>query len=125
MHSRSDFESKRPFITFIQAKALDARIAAGETVGPLAGVPVAVKDNICTAGLETTAASRILEGYVPPYDATAVARLRAAGAIILGKTNMDEFGMGSTTENSSYKATKNAWSAAHVPGTRATSNNLS
>jgi aspartyl-tRNA(Asn)/glutamyl-tRNA(Gln) amidotransferase subunit A len=100
----------------VQAQAIDARVAAGETLGPLAGVPVAIKDNICTAGMETTAGSYILKGYVPTYDATAVARLRAAGAIIIGKTNCDEFGMGSSTENSAYKATKNAVSAEHVPG---------
>lgn len=95
---------------------MDSKVAAGSILGPLAGVPIAVKDNICTQGLQTTAASRYLQGYVPPYDATAVARLRQADAIIIGKTNMDEFGMGSTTENSSFKRTTNAWSADHVPG---------
>lgn len=100
----------------LQAQAIDAKVAAGEAVGPLAGVPVAIKDNICTAGVETTAGSHILRGYVPSYDATAVARLRAAGAIIIGKTNCDEFGMGSSTENSAYKITRNAVSREHVPG---------
>ncbi|GIW71885.1 MAG: hypothetical protein KatS3mg102_1427 [Planctomycetota bacterium] len=94
------------------ARALDARRARGEPLGPLAGVPVALKDNLCTRGMPTTAASRILEGYVPPYDATAVARLRAADAIVLGKTNLDEFAMGSSTENSAYGPTRNPWDLA-------------
>jgi len=103
---------------WVQAAVVDAKLADGQNLGPLAGVPVAVKDNICTKGLQTTAASQYLRGYVPPYDATVVARLRKADAVIIGKTNMDEFGMGSSTENSSYKPTRNAWSAEHVPGTR-------
>lgn len=101
----------------MQAEAVDCKVAAGINVGLLAGVPIAVKDNICTQDMQTTAASQYLHGYIPPYDATAVARLRKADAIIIGKTNMDEFGMGSTTENSSYRCTTNAWSADHVPGT--------
>lgn len=95
---------------------MDAKLANGGILGPLAGVPIAVKDNICTQGLQTTAGSQYLQGYIPPFDATVVARLRQADAIVIGKTNMDEFGMGSTTENSSYKVTTNAWSADHVPG---------
>lgn len=87
----------------LQAAAVDAAIAAGSSPGLLAGVPIAIKDNICTEGVRTTAGSRILDTYTPPYDATAVAKLRAAGAVLIGKTNMDEFGMGSTTENSAYQ----------------------
>jgi Amidase len=99
-----------------QAAAVDDRAASGEQLGPLAGMPIAIKDNICTEGMETTAGSRFLRGYTPRYDATAVARLRAAGAVLIGKTNMDEFGMGSTTEGSAFHITRNAWSAKHVPG---------
>lgn len=86
-----------------QAHDLDRRIAAGEDVGPLAGVLVAVKDNICTADMPSTGGSRILENYRPPFDATAVKRVRELGGIVVGKTNMDEFGMGSTTEASAFQ----------------------
>ena len=91
------------------ARAVDERRAAGEELGPLAGVPVAVKDVLATKGVPTTVGSKILEGWRPPYDATIVQRLRAAGTVMLGKTNMDEFAMGSSTEYSAYGPTHNPW----------------
>jgi aspartyl-tRNA(Asn)/glutamyl-tRNA(Gln) amidotransferase subunit A len=94
----------------------DADFAAGRDKGPLHGIPLALKDNMCTVGMETTAGSKILSGYVPPYDATIVTRLRAGGAVILGKTNLDEFAMGSSTENSAYGASRNPWDPDTVPG---------
>ena len=98
------------------ARAVDRRRAAGEPLSPLAGVPVAVKDIVTTMGLPTTAGSRMLQGWRPPYDATLVTRLKAAGLVILGKTNMDEFAMGSSTEHSAYGATHNPWDLDRVPG---------
>ncbi|SDY56991.1 aspartyl/glutamyl-tRNA(Asn/Gln) amidotransferase subunit A [Micromonospora pattaloongensis] len=98
------------------ARAVDARRAAGEELGPLAGVPVGVKDVVTTRGVPTTAGSKILEGWRPPYDATIVERLRAAGTVMLGKTNMDEFAMGSSTEYSAYGPTNNPWDLGRIPG---------
>ena len=98
------------------AAELDRKRAAGEPLGPLAGVTLTLKDNLVTAGVATTAGSKILAGWIPPYDAAVVERLRAAGAILLGKVNCDEFGMGSSTENSAYKQTHNPWDRARVPG---------
>ena len=99
-----------------QAEAVQNRIEKGELSGPLAGVPMAVKDNLCTEGMLTTCASKILGNFVPTYSAEAVLNLQKAGAVILGKTNMDEFAMGSTTETSAFGETKNPWNPAHVPG---------
>ncbi|WBB82036.1 Asp-tRNA(Asn)/Glu-tRNA(Gln) amidotransferase subunit GatA [Micromonospora sp. WMMD882] len=98
------------------ARDVDARRAAGEELGPLAGVPVAVKDVLTTKGVPTTVGSKILEGWRPPYDSTIVERLRAAGTVMLGKTNMDEFAMGSSTEYSAYGATRNPWDLDRIPG---------
>ncbi len=99
-----------------RARRIDAAIARGEDAGPLAGVPVAVKDNMCTTYGRTTCASRILESYRAPYTATAVAKLDSAGAVVLGKTNMDEFAMGSSTEHSAFRPTRNPWDVERVPG---------
>ena len=99
-----------------KAKEVDEKIARGETLGVLAGIPVGIKDNICTKGLKTTCASRMLENFVPPYNATVVEKLAAADAVIPGKLNMDEFAMGGSTETSYFKKTKNAWDQTKVPG---------
>jgi aspartyl-tRNA(Asn)/glutamyl-tRNA(Gln) amidotransferase subunit A len=102
-------------VALAQAAAADAAIAAGDA-GMLTGIPVALKDVLCTTDAPTTAASRILEGFVPPYDATVVSRLRNAGAVFLGKANTDEFAMGSSNENSAYKIVRNPWNTDRVPG---------
>jgi aspartyl-tRNA(Asn)/glutamyl-tRNA(Gln) amidotransferase subunit A len=99
-----------------QAQRVDQARAEGQPLGPLAGVPVLLKDNLCTRGMPTTCASRVLEGYVPPYDAHVVEAVRRAGAIVLGKTNMDEFAMGSSTEHSAFGPTRNPWDRSRVPG---------
>ena len=99
-----------------KAEEVQKKIDAGELTGPLAGVPVAIKDNMCTEGLLTTCSSRILGNFVPTFSAEAVINLEKAGAVILGKTNMDEFAMGSTTETSAFGETKNPWNPEHVPG---------
>ncbi|MEH2331251.1 Asp-tRNA(Asn)/Glu-tRNA(Gln) amidotransferase subunit GatA [Nostoc sp.] len=99
-----------------QAGAVDTKIAAGEEIGLLAGIPVGIKDNMCTKGVPTTCASRILENFVPPYESTATQKLADAGAVMVGKTNLDEFAMGSSTENSAYQVTANPWDLSRVPG---------
>lgn len=99
-----------------QARQVDAKIARGEEIGLLAGIPIGIKDNMCTKGIRTTCASRILENFVPPYESTVTQKLKDAGAVMVGKTNLDEFAMGSSTENSAYQLTANPWDLERVPG---------
>ena len=113
IHAYLDIYKKE---AYARARHVEKGIAEGIYTGPLAGVPVAVKDNICVKGKKTTCASRMLENFVPPYQAEAVSRLEQAGMIVIGKTNMDEFAMGSTTETSAYGITRNPWNTDHVPG---------
>ncbi|MBW4520573.1 MAG: Asp-tRNA(Asn)/Glu-tRNA(Gln) amidotransferase subunit GatA [Scytolyngbya sp. HA4215-MV1] len=99
-----------------QAKQVDDRIAAGEDIGWLTGIPIGIKDNLCTQGIRTTCASRILENFVPPYESTVTAKLAEAGMVMVGKTNMDEFAMGGSTETSAFQLTANPWNTSRVPG---------
>ena len=115
-------ETLNCYVTFDKGQALERakeaqkKIEAGELTGPLAGVPVSVKDNMCTKGVKTTCSSKILDDFIPTFSSEAVLNLEKAGAVVIGKTNMDEFAMGSTTETSAFGATKNPWNTAHVPG---------
>ncbi len=99
-----------------EASCIDEARAAGEMLGPLAGLPLAIKDNLCTKGVRTTCSSRMLEQFVPPYESTVTERLWQAGGVLVGKTNLDEFAMGGSTETSAFGATQNPWNTAHVPG---------
>src|SRR5579859_2791758 len=110
------FITLTPDLALKQAEEADRRLAAGEHLSPLAGIPLAIKDVICTNGVRTTCGSHILENFTPPYDATVMRRLNAAGIVMLGKTNMDEFAMGSSTENSAFFPTRNPWDIERVPG---------
>lgn len=99
-----------------QAQQVDAKLAAGETIGWLSGIPIGIKDNLCTQGIPTTCASKILQNFVPPYESTVTQRLADAGAVMVGKTNLDEFAMGGSTENSAFQLTANPWDLERIPG---------
>ena len=110
------FVTVTPEVAIAQAKVIDAAIAAGESLPALAGVPLGMKDNMCVKGMPTTCGSNMLRNFVPPYEATITAKLREAGALMVGKTNLDEFAMGSSTENSAIAQTTNPWNTDYVPG---------
>src|SRR3569833_2840428 len=103
-------------LALAQADDVDKKRAAGETLSPIAGIPIALKDNLCTDGVETTCSSKILRGFIPPYDATVIEKLRATSSVFVGKANLDEFAMGSSTENSGIHTSRNPWNLATVPG---------
>jgi len=105
-----------PEVAIEQAQAIDQKRRTGEELHPLAGIPIALKDNLCTTGIETTCSSKILKGFKPPYSATVCEKVAAAGMVCLGKTNLDEFAMGSSTENSGYQTTRNPWDTERIPG---------
>lgn len=110
------FVTVTPEVAIAQAQIIDAAIAAGEKLPALAGVPMGMKDNMCVKGMPTTCGSKMLKNFVPPYEATITAKLRSAGAVMVGKTNLDEFAMGSSTENSAFALTANPWNTDYVPG---------
>ena len=110
------FISVTPDLALATAKEVDNKIAAGESIGILEGIPIGIKDNMCTKGIKTTCASQILANFVPPYESTVTQKLKDAGAVIVGKTNLDEFAMGGSTENSSFQMTANPWDLERVPG---------
>jgi len=110
------FVTVTPEVAIAQAKVIDAAIAAGEELPPLAGIPLGMKDNMCVKGMPTTCGSNMLRNFVPPYEATITTKLRDAGAVMVGKTNLDEFAMGSSTESSAIAQTANPWNTAYVPG---------
>jgi len=112
----NSFITLTPDLALAQAESVDRRHQAGEALSPLAGIPIALKDNLCTQGIRTTCASQILRNFIPPYESTVTHRLREAGMIFVGKTNLDEFAMGSSTENSALQRTANPWDLKRVPG---------